>query len=256
MTLLPSRLAQPSAQLLLAALLTSISLPGLALADGMNGLQPYSTTNTDSLYYRPMNTANTNSDLPALRANVSAIPAGQALLISLNEPVSSQTARVGDSIEATLAAPILVEGRTVVPAGSEVRGTVTHVSEASRLGKHGEVEVRFLSIQKPSGENIPMEATVVTTNGTPILKGDTYKMDVAKGVGIAALGTGIGAVGGTAVGGLLGVAGTGAAVGTAVGAGVGIGYAVGRKGRSVDLAKGTHLSIKLTQPATIVGSAY
>jgi outer membrane lipoprotein SlyB len=65
------------------------------------------------------------------------------------------------------------------------------------------------------------------------------------------LGTGLGAVGGTAVGGLLGVTGTGAAVGTAVGAVGGLGYAAARRGKSVDLSKGTHLNIKLDHPSTI-----
>jgi hypothetical protein len=195
--------------------------------------------------------AQTASTTPVLQASVAAIPAGQNLLVRLNEPASSQTARVGDTVSSTLNGPIVVNGVVMVPAGSEVLGSITQVSEAGRLGRHGELGLKFYSIRTPQGDTISIDGGIITADEKGLLKGDTYAMDIAKGVGIAALGTGIGAVGGTAIGGLLSVAGTGAAVGTAVGAIGGIGYAALREGKSVNLAKGTHLNIKLNQAAAI-----
>ena len=66
------------------------------------------------------------------------------------------------------------------------------------LTRSGEIEIRFYSLRAPNGETMSIDGGVITNNGTSILKGDTYKMDVVKGVGIALLGTGLGAVGGTA----------------------------------------------------------
>jgi hypothetical protein len=190
-----------------------------------------------------------------LSGRVSFIPSGESFTVRMNELASSQTARVGDAISATLDSPIMVNGSEAVPAGSSVDGSVLYVSPASRVGKHGELEVRFMTITKPNGEKVAIDGGVVTTNGTTVLKGDTYKMDILKGVGIAGGTTLVGAVGGTAVGGLLGVAGTGAAIGTAVGGVAGVGLALARKGRGVDLPKGTRLKVKLAQPASVASSS-
>jgi hypothetical protein len=194
---------------------------------------------------------NTTSGYQPLQANVTYIPKGETFTIQLNDAISTQTAHVGDAVRATLDAPIYLNGQQVAPAGSEVSGTVTRVSPASRFGKHGEMELRMMSLRKPSGERVALEGSVVTQDGNPLLRGDTYPMDVLKGVGIAVGGTALGAVSGLAIGGIIGAAGSGAAVGTAVGAAAGIGYAAARKGKSVDLQNGTRLRIKLDQPAAI-----
>jgi hypothetical protein len=219
---------------------------------------PTTTANSSTAGYwqntSPASYDATSSYQP-LQANITYIPKGETFTLQLNDPISTQTARVGDAIRATLDAPIYVNGVQVAPAGSDVSGTVTRVSPATRFGKHGEMELKFLSLRKPSGERVALEGSVVTQDGNPLLRGDTYTMDVLKGVGIAVGGTALGAIGGTAVGGIIGSAGSGAAVGTAIGAAAGIGYAAARKGKSVDLQNGSRLRIKLDQPAAI-GSAY
>lgn len=219
---------------------------------------PTTTANSSTAGYwqtsTPANYDATSSYQP-LQANITYIPKGETFTLQLNDPISTQTARVGDAVRATLDAPIYVNGVQVAPAGSDVSGTVTRVSPATRFGKHGEMELKFMSLRKPSGERVALEGSVVTQDGNPLLRGDTYGMDVLKGVGIAVGGTALGAVGGTAIGGIIGAAGSGAAVGTAIGAAAGIGYAAARKGKSVDLQNGSRLRIKLDQPAAI-GSAY
>lgn len=223
---------------------------------------PDSASSGAAPYSSPSYTASNSGSYAPLQANLTYIPAGESFTIQLNDYVSTQTARVGDPVSATVAAPIVVNGVEVVPAGSQVDGSVTYVSPAGRIGKHGEMEVRFYSVNKPNGERISINGYIVTDqsrkvdkNRKPeeagILKGDTYTMDVLKGVGIAAGSTALGAVAGTAVGGLLEVAGTGAAVGTAIGGAAGIGIAMARKGKSVDLPKGTRLLVKLDNPATV-----
>lgn len=247
-----------------------------AATNGYTQLQPTSPTNpsayTPGLYnsatypaanpYNPSNPVDPATNLYSgsygqsapLSGRVSYIPAGESFTIRLNQIASTQTSRLGDPVSATLDAPIVVNGVEAVPAGSAVDGTITAISSATRVGKHGEMELRFLTLTKPNGEKVSIDGSVVTTNGTPVLKGDTYTLDVLKGAGIVVGGTVLGAVGGTAVGGIVGAAGAGAALGTAVGAAAGIGLAIARKGKSVDLPQGTRLRIKLDQPATITSS--
>ncbi|MEB3206418.1 MAG: hypothetical protein VKK59_03600, partial [Vampirovibrionales bacterium] len=97
----------------------------------------------------------------------------------------------------------------------------------------------------------PLRAMIATKDDTGILKGNTYAMDIAKGVGITALGTGAGAGMGAAAGGLLGAAGAGALFGLGVGALAGGGYALARKGQDVILPRGARLTLTTTQATTV-----
>lgn len=272
-------------QLVALALLSSLLIPSVSYADGLLPLRPVSgnesagSLNSDlslrgtssNPYATPISQTVTTpisnnaspyssnpyasyNTSPTLQGTVTAIPKGQNLTIRLNEPVSSQTARIGDDVSATLEAPIVVNGQVLVPAGSEVSGNVTSVSEAGRLGRHGELGVKFYTVRTPNGETVSINGAIAASDEDGVLKGDTYLMDIAKGAGIALLGTGLGAVGGTAVGGIVGAAGSGAAIGTAIGAVAGIGYAAARQGKSVNLAKGTRLDVNLESDATLTGS--
>src|SRR6185295_10877763 len=60
------------------------------------------------------------------------VPAGTILRLRLENSVGSDLSRVEAPIHARLVNPIVIGGRTVVPAGSEVRGLVT---QATRSGK-------------------------------------------------------------------------------------------------------------------------
>ena len=249
-----------------------------AFADGLIELRPYrdaDTANTynnsstyqpytsnDALYSssstRPTAAASsqalydTSASSPTtLQARVSSIPAGQSMVLRLNQDAGSDTAQVGQTVSATLEAPLYANNVEVIPAGSEVLGQVTFVSPSGRLGKHGEVELSFHQIITPSGQTVSMDADVVTTNGTPVLKGNTYKTDIARGVAIAGGGTALGALGGLAVGGIVDAAGTGAAIGTAIGGAAGLGYAAWRKGKPVILPNGTRLNVKLMHPIVL-----
>ncbi|MFM7390134.1 MAG: hypothetical protein ACKO34_05885 [Vampirovibrionales bacterium] len=188
------------------------------------------------------------SSTPTYTGGVSVLAGGQVFSVCLNEPVSSQFMRVGESITGTLDAPITNNGIILVPAGSEVAGTVMDVVPARRVGQHGEIDLRFLSITKPNGERIAIDGVVLTKSGDSIMRGNTYKGDVLQGTGIALGSTAAGALTGTAVGGLLGVAGTGAGVGTAIGAAAGVGYALYRRGKGVELPKGSYVQVRLQTP--------
>ncbi len=234
--------------------LTIAAMPLAAFADGQ--LQPLNSNYSSSYGYQDNNTYTANayqagpSDAMALRGRVSTIPKGTTMIVKLDQPLSSYSSDLGESVGATLESDVFVNDQVAIPAGSEVIGQVTDVSPSGRVGKHGEVDVRFHSIRTPGGTVIPIRGHVVTEDSTGVLKGNSYKMDIAKGIGIAAGSTGVGALAGTAMGGLLGVAGTGAVMGTGVGALVGMGYAIGRKGKDVVIPSGARLSIKVNEEAS------
>lgn len=242
-------------------LLALVIMPLSASAEEMTSqLRPLSSTYTSTSSYAGDanstpnyygNTAYSNYytgySQPALQGQISAIPNGTTMQVKLNQPISSTTGRLGETVVGTVSHDIVANHQVIVPAGSEVHGQITNIVPSRRMGRHGELTMRFYEIKTANGATIPIQGHVVTEDNTGRLRGDSYKMDLAKGVGTAAGGTAIGAVTGTAVGGILGVAGTGAVMGTGIGAAAGIGYALARKGKDVLIPGGTRLSVKVDE---------
>jgi hypothetical protein len=200
-----------------------------------------STTNT------PLSTTGAGT---TYRSGISVVAANQKMTVRLNERISSQDSKAGDTVSATLESPITNGMEVIAPAGSEVLGSIVESSAAKRAGIHGEVDLHFYTVVKPNGERIALDAIVVTKHGGSTVRPNNYAVDAARGVGIAAAGTGAGALTGLALGGIFSAAGSGAALGTAVGGAAGIGYALWRKGKGIELPKGALLQLQTIDPAT------
>ncbi|MFQ3590769.1 MAG: hypothetical protein SNJ67_10770, partial [Chloracidobacterium sp.] len=52
------------------------------------------------------------------------VPTGTILRAQMDRTISSRTARVGDTFTATVFEPVIVDGRTVIPQGTQVQGRV------------------------------------------------------------------------------------------------------------------------------------
>lgn len=191
------------------------------------------------------------SSSPTIQARLVSIPKGTLLSIHTDQPLTSFAAHMGDPVNATLENDIYVNDSVAIPAGSQVLGQVSSVDGAGHLGKHGVLEVHFDGVKLADGRVVPINAHIVTKDESGVLKGDTYTMDVAKGIGIAAGSTAAGTLMGTAAGGLLGSVGTGAVFGLGVGALGGMGYAMARKGKEVIVPAGSRMSVMIDSPVTV-----
>ena len=74
------------------------------------------------------------------------IPAKTVIEIEITQAISSKTSNFGDRFTLKLAAPVMIDGKTVLPAGLVGQGEVTHVGKTGRGGQSGEliVNARFL----------------------------------------------------------------------------------------------------------------
>src|SRR5882757_2225671 len=61
------------------------------------------------------------------------IPAGTALSVRLDQPISSKTNKTGDPFQASVSSPIVIQGKTIVPTGARAAGTVTDAKDAGRF---------------------------------------------------------------------------------------------------------------------------
>lgn len=186
-----------------------------------------------------------------LQGYVATAPAGTVVQTMLQAPISSDYARVGDQVRATLGSPIAAGTSVLLPAGSQMEGQVVMVKAAGRAGSNGELDIRFTSALLPNGQRIPLSARVQTEDGTGIIKGGTTAGRVGRAAVSTGVGAGLGAALGTAMGPLSGGhVGRGAIYGTALGAGVGALGAAWQKGKPAVLNSGQPINIVLDQPLT------
>lgn len=80
------------------------------------------------------------------------IPEGTEIQLSLREPVSSKLSEAGDEILAMVRKDVVVDGRTVLPQGTEVVGRVTLARPAGRLLKGGRLHLTFERVRLEGGE--------------------------------------------------------------------------------------------------------
>jgi hypothetical protein len=73
------------------------------------------------------------------------LPSGSAIEVSLGTQLSSKTASVGTSWNGTVLNALMINGRTVVPAGSSVTGTVTGV-KAARSGDRAMLDLGLATV--------------------------------------------------------------------------------------------------------------
>jgi len=78
------------------------------------------------------------------------LPEGSVIIVRTTTPLESNTARVGQTFETTVAETVNADEYTVIPAGSRIRGVVTFAQPADRQ-RSGVIEVSFDRLTLPGG---------------------------------------------------------------------------------------------------------
>ena len=162
------------------------------------------------------------------------IQAGTEVDVRLSGNLNSGEALVEDRFEAATLIDINVSGRSVVPAGSVMRGVVTDVEPATRTNRTARLTVSFDQVTV-NGRVYPMRGTVTQAIEGEGIKGETGRI---------ATGAGIGAI----LGGILGGGFNGTLAGILIGAG---GTIAATEGREVDLPQGSALRVRIDSPLQI-----
>jgi hypothetical protein len=139
-------------------------------------------------------------------------------------------------VEASLAAPIVVDGSAVIPQGAKVLGKVTTAKSAGRFKGAAELAITLNSIEV-GGKRYAIQTSTFSDSG----KGRGKR--TAEG---AAIGAGAGAL----IGALAGH-GKGAAIGAGAGGGAGVAGAALTGDRDITVAAETKLDFSLTRALEI-----
>jgi hypothetical protein len=168
------------------------------------------------------------------------VPSGTVLVARLGESLGSDVNEKGDVFFATLASPLRVGGRVVVPDGAQVQGRVVAAQSAGRFSGKAALSVE-LSRLAYNGNSYDLHTNRYSRQGPSQDVRSTLKV-----AGGGALGAMLGAIFG---------GGKGAALGAIAGAGTGAGVQAARKGIAIYLPVESRFSLRLEEPLTVRPSA-
>ena len=138
------------------------------------------------------------------------LPSGTAVPVRINSSLSSGSAHSGEKWDGVVAHDVVVNGKTVVKAGTTAAGVVSSVKPSGRLHSPGRISLRLTSLAGHEVNTMP-----VSRRGKGHGKSNAVKIG-----GGSAAGAAIGALAGGGKGALIG-AGAGAGAGTGVAAATG-----------------------------------
>jgi hypothetical protein len=164
------------------------------------------------------------------------VKSGTDLRVSIDQTVSSKDSNVGDRVEASLAAPVVVGDKVVIPEGAKVSGEVTTAKSAGRFKGNAELGITLTSVVVHG-----VRHTIHTSTFSEASKGRGKRTAET-----TAIGAGTGALIGALAGG-----GKGAAIGAGAGGGAGLAGGALTGNRDITIAAEARLDFKLTKALEI-----
>jgi hypothetical protein len=164
------------------------------------------------------------------------IPAGTLLTVRLAQSLNSDSNQAGDSFQATLDQPLVVDGLVLAERGARADGRVVESEKAGRVKGLATLSIQLVHITTSDGQRLsintsPFEKTADKSTGS----------DAAKVGAGAAIGAVIGAIAG---------GGKGAAIGAGAGGAAGTGTVLATRGKAAELKVETRISFRLQEPVS------
>lgn len=166
------------------------------------------------------------------------VKADSVVGIRIDQALSSASAKVEERVTARVSRDVTVDGRTVLPTGTRLEGTVMLVEPGSKFKGRARLGIRFHTIVLADGQRVPIQTEALYRDSDAAGKSAATKV----GAGAAA-----GAILGAVIGGK-----RGAIIGAGVGAGGGTAAVMAGDNKEAVLASGTALTMRLTSPVTIM----
>ena len=167
------------------------------------------------------------------------VPAGTPLQVRIDTSLSTKTARPGQTFEASLAAPLTIDGHHLADRGARARGVVLASDPGGRVKGRAQLSVRLTELTLSNGRQLALQTAPVARLAPATKKKDALKIGIGSGIGAA-----IGAIAG---------GGKGAAIGAGAGAAGGTGVVLGTRGDAAVIPAETLLNFKLSEPAEAEG---
>lgn len=194
---------------------------------------------------RPNYNYTQNTSSSTLKGCVTQVGKGKVLNAFVQSSVSTIDSANGDPIVAVLAENWVENGKIIAEAGSVINGTITSVDSAGRWSKDGSLQINFTTMETPAGEIYSINAEKIDIQ---VEQEQKRWVKTAMTIGGAALAA-------AAIGCLFGLGGSsesmgknvlrGAAIGGGIGAVGGIVAAGTKTGEEISIPANTNFEIKL-----------
>lgn len=165
------------------------------------------------------------------------IPSGTELSVILSDALNSGKNKAGDTFTASLAAPVYVDGKTILERGAKLEGTVVVVQGSGRVSGKANMSLALTGVVYKG------KVTPITTRDLAAEAESSTGRDAKVVGGGAGLGALIGAIAGGK---------KGAAVGAAVGGAGGTGAVLATKGKEVDYPSEAKLTFVLDRELSLL----
>jgi hypothetical protein len=165
------------------------------------------------------------------------LPAGMTVAVRLNESLSSQRGIAGDTFQASLSEPMIVDGLVIAERGARARGRIIGTQRAGRVSGTSSLDLELTMVETSDGQKVEISTVPWTKRGDASYGGDAAKI-------------GGGAVLGAVIGGIAG-GGKGAAIGAGAGSILGAGAAAATRGKPVNIPSETVIRFRLASQVTI-----
>ena len=194
------------------------------------------TASGNTVTKNPSGTASTSGG-----GSVGTIASGTSMSLRSNERVCTNTHKVGQSFNATLASAVSGSNGAVIPAGATVKLEITNLKRSENATDKIIMEFAVQSVSF-GGHTYPVSATVASADVDRV-RNQPKDKDVQKVVG--------GAVVGAIAGQILGKNTKSTVIGAAAGAAAGAGVAAGTANYEGCVADGGNIAITLNSPVQI-----
>ena len=241
-------LAEPSA---------AIDTPSTTAASSEAATEPKTEASAETSSETKTTTSAVTKDSKVLQGYIRVVPTGTKIPIVMDTAVDSDTSQEGDEFSARTSEDLTIDGNTVVPAGSIIKGRIATLNSPRALNRSGSVALKFDNITTPDNRQIPLVATIVARGG--VVHARRGMKDIAIDTGTVALpfvaGLAIGALAGNSSSSSSSTSssssgmskGAAAALGAGIGLAVGIAVLCAKKGKKIEVRPGDELKIELAE---------
>ncbi len=166
------------------------------------------------------------------------LSSGTTISVRLAQTLDSSKLEDGQSFQATLDQPLVVDGFVIAERGAAVEGRVVSSVQAGRVKGLAHLSIELTRLTTSDGQRVPIRTAAWEKEGEKDTRGDATKVAVGAGIGAA-----LGAIFG---------GGKGAAAGAGAGGAAGAGTVLATRGKPVVLPAETRISFRLQAPVTII----
>jgi hypothetical protein len=171
---------------------------------------------------------------------------GTSIRVRIDEELSSEDARIGDTFTSTVVDPVYANGIEVIPQGSKIGGRVIAVQKAGRRSKAGTISVTFNRLTLPTGRAYAINGSLTDVSGETVNYDEEGQVQGKSSTKRNVVFIGGGAATGAAIGAIAG-GGKGAGIGAGIGAGLGVAGSLLSKGKEAKVKRDTEFGVLLNR---------